>query len=128
MNNSNLPEQKESANAGCVRRLVRAPEWVLERDKITQRQWRIRKRKDLKALLAAMKNYRSGCAYCPSQNGEVGALERLLESLWESHKEKNWPWRLTPRTQPPATRGSPMLTAMHNAAAEARRTGGVDCK
>jgi hypothetical protein len=79
--------------AVAVKRIVRAPEWVLEREKITQRQWRIRKRKDLKALIAAMFNYRSGCAYCPNQNGEIGAVGRLLESMWDSHKEKNWPWR-----------------------------------
>jgi hypothetical protein len=72
-----------------------APEWVLKSDKITQRQWRIRKRKDLKAVIAAMKKYRSGCFYCPIQKSEVGAVNRLLESIWEAHKEQNWPWRKT---------------------------------
>ena len=77
-----------------LKRVVRAPDYALKNMGVkSQRQWRARKRKDLKAAIKAFGEYRRGCAFCPGINGEVGAIETLLASLWESHKEKNWPWR-----------------------------------
>lgn len=86
-------EQLKSAGAVGSTRLVRAPDWILKDRKITQRQWRIRKRRELKAIIAAAGKYRMGCAYCPGTNAAMGRLVALLQEMWESHKEKNWPWR-----------------------------------
>lgn len=76
-----------------VQRLVRAPDWLLTREGITQRQWRVKKRRHLKELIKALNEYRMGCAYCPSKDGQVGKLDALLKTMWEEHKESNWPWR-----------------------------------
>jgi len=82
--------QSEAPPAVAGQRVVRAPDWLLEREQITQRQWRIRKRRDLKQLIAAYDEYRMGCAYCPGKNGEVGAIGKLLDELKESHSIKKW--------------------------------------
>ena len=89
MEKSETPERKSGA-AVLVRRVVRAPDWLLEREKITQRQWRIRKRRELKQIIAAFDEYRTGCSYCPGKNGEVGAIGKLLNELKESHSIKKW--------------------------------------
>ena len=86
-----MSEHKSESNPSVpLKRVVRAPDWLLEREKITQRQWRIRKRRDLKQLIAAFDEYRMGCAYCPGKNMEVGAIEKLLNELKESHSIKKW--------------------------------------
>ena len=89
MGNTETTDRKSGA-AVLVQRVVRAPDWLLERDKITQRQWRQMKRRDLKNLIAAFNEYRMGCAYCPVKNGEVGIFEKLLNELKESHSIKKW--------------------------------------
>lgn len=76
--------------AVSLQRLGRAPDWLLERDKITQREWRQKKRKHLKNLIAAFGEYRIGSAYCPGINGEVGILDKILNELKESHSIKKW--------------------------------------
>ena len=81
---------RKSGAAVLVQRVVRAPDWLLKRDKITQRQWRQIKRRDLRNLIAAFDAYRMGSAHCPGANGEVGALERILDDLKESHSIKKW--------------------------------------
>lgn len=67
-----------------------APRWLLQREGITQRQWKSRKRRELKAIIKAFENYRMGCAYCPGTDGEVGELQHLLERLKDSHSVKKW--------------------------------------
>lgn len=83
-----LPRCKSTTTA--LHLAVRAPDWLLERDKITQRQWRQMKRRDLKNLIAAFDEYRLGSAYCPNKNGEVEAIRKLLNDLKESHSIKKW--------------------------------------
>lgn len=73
-----------------IRSVVRAPDWLLERDKITQRQWRQRKRRDLNNLIAAFDEYRIGSAYCPSENGGVKKIGKLLGELKSAHSIKKW--------------------------------------
>jgi hypothetical protein len=80
----------ESAHGGCLERMVLAPDWLLDQEQVTQRQWRIRKRRDLKQLIAAYDAYQMGCAYCPGKNGEVGTIGKLLDELKESHSIKKW--------------------------------------
>lgn len=82
--------KSEAPPAVAVQRVVRAPDWLLEQEQITQRQWRVRKRRDLKNLIAAYNEYRMGCAYCPGKNGEVGTIGKLLDELKESHSIKKW--------------------------------------
>ena len=69
---------------------AKAPRWLLKRENITQRQWRARKRADLKNLVAAFGRYRMGCAYCPSKDGEVGLIQDALAALTKSHAAKTW--------------------------------------
>lgn len=69
---------------------AKAPRWLLKRENITQRQWRARKRADLKKLVAAFGRYRLGCAYCPGKDGEVGRIQDALDALTKSHAAKAW--------------------------------------
>lgn len=69
---------------------VRPPAWLLERDKITTRQWKIRKRRELNDVIKAMAKYRMGCAFCPGVNGEVATIEEALNSLKQYHTAKVW--------------------------------------
>jgi hypothetical protein len=88
--NLNLMEQKENANADCLQRLVRPPAWLLEREKITVRQWKARKRRELNDVIKVMSIYRMGCAYCPGKNGEVGKIDAALKSLKQNNSAKVW--------------------------------------
>lgn len=80
----------ESAPAVAAQRVARAPDWLLKREKITQRQWRQIKRRDLRNLISAFDEYRMGCAHCPGTNGAVGVIGKLLNELKESHSIKKW--------------------------------------
>ena len=69
----------------------KAPEFVLRNCNVkTQRQWRQLKRKQLKAVIRAMWEYRAGCAYCPGRNGEFGIITTNLEKLEKLLSQKNW--------------------------------------
>ena len=68
----------------------KAPRWLLKRGRITQRQWRALKRRELRRIISAFQAYRMGCAYCPAVNGEVGAINNALNSLKASHSVKEW--------------------------------------
>lgn len=89
MRNTTTNEPQKPAPV-ALHSVVRAPDWLLERDKITQRQWRKMKRRDLKNLIAAFDEYRIGSAYCPGKNGEVGIIGKLLAELKTSHSIKKW--------------------------------------
>ena len=69
---------------------VRAPDWLLLQEGITNRQWKSRKRKELKEVIRAFDNYRTGCAYCPGEDGEADQLGKLLEQMKEAHSVKEW--------------------------------------
>lgn len=83
-----IPELKE--NKYMTEDFNKAPNWLLSRERITQRQWRQIKRRELKSLLSAFSVYRMGCAYCPGINGEVGELDKILNSMKQSHSQKSW--------------------------------------
>lgn len=68
----------------------RAPRWLLNREGITQHQWRVKKRAELKALEKAFSAYRMGCAYCPTFNGEVGAIQDAINAMKASHAPRVW--------------------------------------
>ena len=69
---------------------AKAPRWLLDKLGITQRQWKSKKRKELKQLIKLFENYRLGCFYCPNYDTEIQDLERVLEQMKESHSVKNW--------------------------------------
>jgi hypothetical protein len=63
---------------------------LLEREKITVRQWKARKRRELNDVIKVMSTYRMGCAYYPGKNGEVGKIDDALKSLKQNHSAKVW--------------------------------------
>ena len=71
-------------------RKIEAPKWILKREGITQRDWKARKRFELKAVINAMNEYRMGCAYCPGTSGEVGIIDKQLKQLQALHSVKQW--------------------------------------
>jgi len=66
------------------------PKWIREREGVTNRQWKARKRRELKAVIRAMDVYRMGCAYCPGKSGEVVAIDSALRGLKHLHSVKMW--------------------------------------
>lgn len=68
----------------------KAPDWLLKREGITNRQWKARKRAELKAVIAAYNVYRMGCAYCPGEDIAVGDLKSALERLKAALSVKSW--------------------------------------
>ncbi len=68
----------------------KAPKWVLKQEGITQKQWKSRKRQELKILLKALRKYRMGCAYCPGYSGEIGIIQSNLEELKKLQSVEKW--------------------------------------
>lgn len=66
-----------------------APDWLLKREGITQRQWRARKRRDLRALEKALDNYRMGCAYTPGHVA-IDQLSTTIKIMRQTHSVKAW--------------------------------------
>ncbi len=60
------------------------------RDGLTIRQWKSLKRKQLRAIQKATREYRLGCAYCPFYSIDINALEGVVASMIESHSVNNW--------------------------------------
>lgn len=56
---------------------------------MTSREFKKRKRAELKEVIKAFYKYRIGCAYCPSYE-TIKKVESFLESMKESHSEKQW--------------------------------------
>jgi hypothetical protein len=68
-----------------------APDYVLKYYRVTtQRQWRRKKRDDLRALEKAFNQYQRGSAFCPAINGEVGRIGEAIQSLKASHAPAVW--------------------------------------
>lgn len=66
-----------------------APDWLLKREGITQRQWRARKRKQLKALDKALTDYRFGCLFTPGHN-HIETISQIVSGMRQSHSVKAW--------------------------------------
>lgn len=66
-----------------------APDWLLKREGITQRQWRARKRRDLIALERAIEKYRMGCAYTPGYSA-IESLSIHIKIMRQTHSVKAW--------------------------------------
>lgn len=66
------------------------PKWLLIQEKITTRQWKARKREELKAVIKAFDDYRLGCAYCPSADSAVGRISNALKELKIELSIKKW--------------------------------------
>lgn len=66
-----------------------APEWLLKQNRITQRQWKSRKRRDLRALEKALENYRLGCAYTPG-HAAIDGLDAVIKIMRQTHSVKAW--------------------------------------
>ena len=69
---------------------AKAPQWLLKDLGITQRQWKSRKRKELKMIIEAYDAYVLGSAYCPSYGKESSALGIVLNMMKNSHSIKGW--------------------------------------
>lgn len=67
----------------------KAPKQILKKEKITQRQWRSRKRQEWNRVIKAFSDYRCGCAYCPGSD-KIDQIQDLLYQLNELHGQKNW--------------------------------------
>lgn len=56
----------------------------------TIREWKAKKRKELKEVLKAVSEYQTGCAYCPGYETDTDELFKILKKMKESHSFKNW--------------------------------------
>lgn len=67
-----------------------APPWLLKQEGLTQRQWKARKRREIRALWAAFDQFRMGCAHTPLRNAEVSALKDVIVSIAHQLTVKEW--------------------------------------
>jgi hypothetical protein len=71
--------------------IPQCPQFILDREQITRRQWRTKKRAELKAAIKAMNVLRFGCAFTPTANGVgVGELCDYLDDLNKAWSQKEW--------------------------------------
>ena len=67
------------------------PPYVLENMKLkTTRQFKSRKRKELREIKNALAKYHQGCAYCPGYENEINELGKILKKLEELQSIKEW--------------------------------------
>ena len=68
------------------------PKAVLESSGVrTSRQWKAKKRAELKKLQKAFFDYRLGCAWCPDYlENHVDEIRKHLDDMEVSHSRKNW--------------------------------------
>lgn len=67
------------------------PQWLLEEAGITAREWKQRKRRELKAAIDAVDALRWGCAHTPWVEGVyVGAIHQALRRLQVAWSQKEW--------------------------------------
>ena len=69
---------------------TKAPMWLLRREGLTQRQWRPRKRRELKMLRQSLEMYRLGSSYCPYTQNALGRIEQALREMRASHSVAAW--------------------------------------
>lgn len=67
------------------------PTWLLEEEGITAREWKQRKRRELKAAIDAVDALRLGCAHTPCVDGVyIGAIHQALQRLQAAWSKKEW--------------------------------------
>lgn len=67
------------------------PKWILQRDGLTARQWKIRKRNELKTVVKAMNALFLECAYTPTVDGAyIGGIDADLCRLRRAWSQKEW--------------------------------------
>ncbi len=66
-----------------------APEWALKELGITQREWKARKRKEMKKILKSMDDFHYGCAYTPISSDFCRSIQHIKD-LAEHFSVKTW--------------------------------------
>jgi len=66
------------------------PKSLLKAAGMDTRQWKGKKRRELKAVIEAWKIYRLGSAYCPGYPDDNFAASSALRRLKLSHTAKAW--------------------------------------
>ena len=67
------------------------PPDVLKNMKLkTTREFKSRKRKELREIKQALNKYHQGCAYCPGYENEIKELGKILKRLEELQSIKEW--------------------------------------
>lgn len=67
------------------------PKWLLEQERLTAREWRQRKRRELRAVIRAMEYVQRGCAYTPDVEGVyIGEIMSRLRQLARAWAQKEW--------------------------------------
>jgi len=56
----------------------------------TTREFKSRKRKELREIKRALDKYYQGCAYCPGYENEITQIRNLLKKLEELQSIKQW--------------------------------------
>ncbi len=69
----------------------RIPKWLLKNCGVeTRRQFKQLKRKQLKSVLKAWDDFRSGCFYCPGYPRDTTDVDDILRRLKRDLSAKNW--------------------------------------
>ena len=69
-------------------------EWILKREKLDLRQWRVLKRREMDALLKAANTFLMGAAYTPTDRDSsacIGEILRMANEIRTRMRVKNWP-------------------------------------
>jgi hypothetical protein len=66
------------------------PKWLLKENRVTLRQWKALKRRELHAIKRALDEYRGGCYYTPLSNIEVDKIQESIDRIEKSQTVKNW--------------------------------------
>lgn len=75
--------------SGRAENKVVIPQWLLDREGITRRQWKSIKRQEMRFLCKYMSRFRNGCAYTPAHR-RIEDLEQILNEMQDSLSIKNW--------------------------------------
>lgn len=67
------------------------PKWLLEQERLTAREWRQHKRRELRAVIRAIGYVNRGCAYTPNVDGVyIGVIMAQLKKLERAWSQKEW--------------------------------------
>lgn len=80
-----MNQQARKKNTGVI------PGWLRKQEKITTRQWKARKRAQIKAIDRAFREFRLGCAYTPGLcYNEVARIDTSIGVIKHELSVKNW--------------------------------------